>query len=63
MRRQRRKAGMVIMMETLFELRATTSDFCRVFDFFEDANKAMSDLVAMGRFLNGELYISRVVTE
>ena len=51
------------MMETLFELRATTSDFCRLFDFFEDANEAMAELIGMGKFLNGELYISRVVTE
>ena len=51
------------MMETLFELKATTSNFCRLFDFFEDANTAMAELIAKGKFLNGELYINRVVTE
>ena len=50
-------------MEMLYELRSTTSDFCRLFDFFEDANTAKAELVATGKFLSGELYINRVVTE
>ena len=51
------------MMETLFELRSTISDFCRLFDFFEDANTARAELVSKGKFLDTELYIRRVVTE
>ena len=50
------------MMETLFELRST-SGFCRLFDFFDEANTALAELVKIGRFRPDELYISRVVTE
>lgn len=50
------------MMETLFELRST-SGFCRLFDFFDEANTAMAELIQKGKFRHDELYISRVVTE
>ena len=50
------------MMETLYELRAE-SGFCRVFDFFADAKAVMSDLIMRGVFADGELYITRIVTE
>ena len=50
------------MMEMLYELRST-SGFCRLFDFFEEANTAMAELIAKGTFRHDELYINRVVTE
>ena len=50
------------MMEMLYELRST-SGFCRLFDFFEEANTALAEMVASGKYRNDELYISRVVTE
>ena len=50
------------MMEMLYELRSTTG-LCRLFDFFEEANTAMAELIASGKFRSGELYINRVVTE
>ena len=50
------------MMETLFELRAQNG-FCRVFDFFADAQSEMNTLIMQGVFGDGDLYISHVVTE
>ena len=50
------------MMETLFELRSANG-FCRLFDFFEDANRAMLLLIAEGKFKANDLFIDRVVTE
>ena len=50
------------MMETLYELRST-SGFCRLFDFFEEASTAMAELIQKGTFRYDELFISRVVTE
>lgn len=49
-------------METLFELRST-SGFCRLFDFFDEANTAMAELIKDGKFRQDDLYINRVVTE
>ena len=51
------------MMETLFELRSTSSEFCRLFDFFDEAFTVMAELIQKGKFRHDELYISRVVTE
>ena len=50
------------MMETLFELRSV-SGLCRLFDFFHDAQKAMTDLIDSGTYKADELFITRVVTE
>ena len=50
------------MMETLFELRSE-SGFCSLFDFFDEASTRMAELIASGKFRNGELYITRIVTE
>ena len=50
------------MMETLYELR-TADGFCRLFDFFADANSEMHALISQGVFKEGDLYITRVVTE
>ena len=50
-------------MEMLYELRSTTCNFCRLFDFFEEANTAMKELLNSGKFSRDELYINRVVTE
>ena len=58
----RRRDGRCFMMEMLYELRST-SGLCRLFDFFEDANKAMTELIESGKFRKADLYIDRVVTE
>ena len=50
------------MMEMLYELRSD-SGFCRLFDFFADASRAMAELILSGKFKDDELYITRVVTE
>ena len=50
------------MMETLYELRSKNG-FCRIFDFFADAQNEMDSLVMHGVFADGDLYITRVVTE
>lgn len=50
------------MMETLFELRSDTG-YCSLFDFFEEASTRMNELIASGKFRNGDLYITRIVTE
>lgn len=50
------------MMETLFELRSI-SGYCRLFDFYDEADMARDELVRAGRFAYGDLFITRVVTE
>ena len=60
--RSLRRRRTVTMMETLYELR-TDSGFCRLFDFFEEANAKMAELIESGRFRKNDLYITRVVTE
>lgn len=50
------------MMETIFELR-TENGFCRLFDFFDDAQFEKLDLVRKGIFTDDELFITRIVTE
>ena len=51
------------MMEFLYELRSFKSDFCRLFDFFEDANTAKAELIEQGKFPFDDLYIANVVSE
>lgn len=50
------------MMEFLYELRSTTG-LCKLFDFFEDARTAMTEMVDSGKYRSDELFIARVVTE
>ena len=50
------------MMETLFELR-TQSGFCRVFDFFDEADTERVRLIGEGVYRESDLFITRVVTE
>ena len=50
------------MMEFLYELRST-SGFCRLFDFFDEASTAMAELIAKGTFRHDELFINPVMTE
>ena len=50
------------MMETLFELR-TRGGFCRLFDFFEDADIERTRLIGEGIYRESELFITRVITE
>lgn len=51
------------MMEFLYELRSTSSNLCKLFDFFEDARTAMTEMVDSGKYRSDDLYIARVVTE